>query len=98
TYHLRGDLEAAEPLYQQAIDILKRAGPTRPDYAQALYNLGDLYLHKGDYSKAEPLLGQALFITRMNLELVSLIQSERQQLVTSINLRSYLHSYLALAV
>ncbi len=58
----------AEPLYQQALAIRKKAlGPEHPDVATSLNNLAALYASQGQYAKAEPLYQQALAIRKKAL-------------------------------
>ena len=62
-YQLIGDYAKAEPLYQQALQIVNKAlGPEHPDTATSLHNLALLYAAMGAYEKAEPLCQQALQI------------------------------------
>lgn len=51
------------PLYQRALPIREQAlGPTHPDVAQSLNNLGVLYRNLEKYAEAELLLGRAINI------------------------------------
>jgi hypothetical protein len=48
----------AEPAYQRAITIREKVlEPEHPDVAASLNNLANIYYWRGDYAKAEPLLG-----------------------------------------
>lgn len=59
-YRLRGDLEAAEPLYRRALEVAEAAlGPDHPDLALSLNNLALLYGDMGDYEAAGELLNRA---------------------------------------
>jgi CHAT domain-containing protein len=63
-----GNYTAAEPLYQQALEIRRTAlGETHPDVATCLNNLAVLYCMMGNYGTAEPLCRQALEFYRMAL-------------------------------
>ena len=76
------DYAKAEPLYRQALDI-------RP------MDLALLYLSMGEYAKAEPLFKQALTITLKHLNRTAVVQSQRQQLRTTSDVRHRLDSYLS---
>jgi tetratricopeptide (TPR) repeat protein len=63
-----GAYEKAEPLYQQALQIARKAlGPDHPETATSLNNLAELYREMRAYEKAEPLYQQALQIVRKAL-------------------------------
>jgi CHAT domain-containing protein len=67
-YDRMGDYRRAEPLFQQAMEKLKRvAGENHPDYAQSLNGLASLYAKMGDYRRAEPLYKQALEIAKQTV-------------------------------
>jgi CHAT domain-containing protein len=67
-YYKMGDYTKAEPLFQKALEIRRKAlGENHPDYAHALSYLAPLYYEMGDYSKAEPLVQKALEIYRKAL-------------------------------
>ncbi|HBP88130.1 MAG TPA: hypothetical protein DD706_10595 [Nitrospiraceae bacterium] len=58
----------AEPLFQRSLAIWEEAlGPTHPDVATSLNNLGGLYDSQGQYGKAEPLYQRALAIREQAL-------------------------------
>ena len=62
----RGDLKAAIPLMQGALDIQRRlhgTGP-HPDLAEAINNLGFLYEEEGNHDAAEKLFREALAMNR----------------------------------
>ncbi|OAN99202.1 hypothetical protein A8B75_19330 [Sphingomonadales bacterium EhC05] len=60
-YYDRGQFDAAEPLYLQALDIRKKIfGGEHPDTLQTLNDLGIAYHEQGRFSEAEPLLENAL--------------------------------------
>jgi tetratricopeptide (TPR) repeat protein len=63
----RARYREAELLYQQALRILQRLGPGRPDVGMALNNLANIYLDQGKYVEAEPLYQQALRIFEQQL-------------------------------
>lgn len=58
----RGQYPEAEPFFVQALDIWRKSwlGKFNPNFATGLSNLGILYNEKGEYSKAEPILLNAL--------------------------------------
>ena len=57
------DYARAEPLFEQALQIRRKAlGPEHPGIARSLHNLALLYVEMGDYARAEPLYQQALQI------------------------------------
>lgn len=59
-YRLRGDLDAAEPLYRRALEVAEGAlGPNHPDLALSLNNLALLYGDMGDYEAAGEILNRA---------------------------------------
>jgi CHAT domain-containing protein/tetratricopeptide (TPR) repeat protein len=66
-YRDMGDFAQAEPIYRQALKILRVAGgeETRHDYAKALNNLAELYWTMADYARAEPLYRKALEVLRV---------------------------------
>jgi tetratricopeptide (TPR) repeat protein len=60
-----GDYAKAEPLFQQALQIRKKAlGPEHPDTANSLNNLAFLYSRIGDYANAEPLFQEAVQLNK----------------------------------
>jgi tetratricopeptide (TPR) repeat protein len=98
-YYSRGEYAKAEPLYLHALEIQRKAlGANHPDFAKGLTDLGALYMAMGDNAKAEPLLRQGLEVSRRNLEKASDVQSERQQLLMSAQLRDQFDVYLSLAL
>ncbi|GJL61086.1 MAG: hypothetical protein NPIRA03_39430 [Nitrospirales bacterium] len=59
----RARYTGAEPLFQRALAIQEQdLGPTHPDVATSLNNLGELYRSQGQYADAEPLYQRALAI------------------------------------
>ncbi len=67
-YESQGRYSEAEPLYQQAIEIVKIALPeNHPSLATDLNNLANLYRFQGRYSEAEPLYQQAIEIVKIAL-------------------------------
>jgi len=92
-----GDFARAEPLHREALRIWKKSlGATHPRCAIGLANLGLLYWSMGKPGEAERLLGEAVEIARANLELASLAQSERQQLLMGAGARGVLDAALSL--
>ncbi|WP_254921402.1 tetratricopeptide repeat protein, partial [Nodularia sp. NIES-3585] len=60
-YESQGRYDQAEPLYLQALELLKRLlGDNHPSVATSLNNLALLYESQGRYDQAEPLYLQAL--------------------------------------
>jgi Tfp pilus assembly protein PilF len=51
--HYRGDLAAAEQLYQQALAIFEKLAPNSLQVADTLHNLGTVALDRGDLAAAE---------------------------------------------
>jgi CHAT domain-containing protein/Flp pilus assembly protein TadD len=97
-YASTGDSARAEPLHHEALGIWKESlGPTHPRYAIGLGNLGLLYWSMKRPADAERLLHEAAAIARGNLELASLAQSERQQLLMAAGARGILDAALSLA-
>ncbi|WP_287699514.1 CHAT domain-containing protein, partial [Microcystis sp. M165S2] len=67
-YRSQGRYSEAEPLYKQALAIIKQQlGDNHPDTAASLNNLAELYRVQGRYSEAEPLYKQALAIIKQQL-------------------------------
>lgn len=62
----RGDLKAAIPLMQSALDIQRRLHGTEPhpDLAEAINNLGFLYEEESNHDAAEKLFREALAMNR----------------------------------
>ena len=62
----RGDLKAAMPLMQSALDIQRRlhGAEPHPDLAEAINNLGFLYEEEGNHDAAEKLFREALAMNR----------------------------------
>jgi serine/threonine protein kinase/tetratricopeptide (TPR) repeat protein len=61
----RGDLEAAEPLLRESLELLERhLGPDHGDLAPSLNNLALLLQNRSDYAGAEPLYRRALAIDK----------------------------------
>jgi CHAT domain-containing protein/Tfp pilus assembly protein PilF len=64
-YRSQGEYARAEPLYRQAMGIIREAlGENHPGYAVSLGNLALLYQAQGDYARAEPLYRQAMVIEK----------------------------------
>ena len=64
-YHGIGNIAAAQPLYEQALEIRRSIlGEEHPDFAQSLHNLALLHQGSGNSTEAEPLLRQALEVQR----------------------------------
>ena len=58
-----GELDKAKPLFEQALEIDKKAyGSDHPEVALGLNNLASLLRELGELDKAKPLLEQALEI------------------------------------
>lgn len=67
-YKAQGRLNEAEPLYKEAVVILRAALPEgHPDIATDLNNLAGLYQAQGRLNEAEPLFQEALTICRIAL-------------------------------
>ena len=65
---LLGDYYRAEPLYEEALAIRKKAlGDEHPDYAASLNNLAALLEATGRYEEAEPMFREALAIRKKAL-------------------------------
>ena len=94
-----GNTPQAEQLYRDAINIQQAAGNKQhPAYARSLINLAHLYAETGDDSQAEHLYREAVSISLENLDRTADVQSERQQMRMSANLRLQLDTYLSLAL
>jgi tetratricopeptide (TPR) repeat protein len=67
-YYSQGRYEDAEPLYLQALEIIKaQLGENHPDLVSSLNNMAYLYYYQGRYEEAEPLYLQALEIRKAQL-------------------------------
>ncbi len=67
-YKSQGRYSEAEPLYLQALEIMRsQLGTDHPSTATSLNNLAGLYRSQGRYSEAEPLYLQVLEIRRSQL-------------------------------
>jgi len=98
-YVAGSDFAKAEPMFQQSLAIRRRVlGELHPYYASSLQNFAHLLQLQGKYDEADTHYRQSLDITRHNLELASLVQSERQQRAMSDTLRFQLDNYLTLAL
>jgi CHAT domain-containing protein len=95
--HHEGKKDQSLVSFNKALEILsKKLGEKHPRYAKALSDLASLYRDMGNYDRAESLYGRALAITRDNLDLAAAIQSERQQLAMTEDLRQVLDDCLSL--
>ncbi len=64
-----GDLEGAEPLLRQALEMCRQLfGERHPDVAQGMSNLGAVLGMQGRYAEAEPYLRDALGLYRVILD------------------------------
>lgn len=80
----RHEFERAEQLLRQALELLKvTPGPMHADYADNLTDLALLYRTWKRPADAQCVLEEALHVTQANMDLLSEIQSERQQLATA---------------
>jgi len=86
-----GEYDRAEDLFRQALDCLGESNRI------ALSGLGGVYFAAGKYQDAERCFRKNLEIARRDLELASLIQSERQQRAMLARARDYLDVYLSVA-
>jgi CHAT domain-containing protein len=67
-HHVRGEREAAEPLYHEALGITCPVlGDAHPNFTTGLNNLAVIYLEKGNFADAEALQKQALGIRQATL-------------------------------
>lgn len=67
TYRVQSRFAEAEPHLRASLDIRERVlGRSHQDTAQSMVGLAELYLLKGDYSRAEPLFKDALTIYRQH--------------------------------
>jgi tetratricopeptide (TPR) repeat protein len=71
-YSVKGDLDRAIADYGQAIKI-------NPNYVNAYYNRGNMYLTKGDNNKAISDLEAVLRINPNDTEARALLEKTRQQ-------------------
>jgi CHAT domain-containing protein/Tfp pilus assembly protein PilF len=97
-YHAIGDSARAESHYLQSAEVMKKAlGETHPNYATSLNNLALMHRFMGNYAQAERCSRDSLSISRQNLELTALVQSERQQIAMLERVRHHLHFLIDLA-
>src|SRR5205823_720026 len=60
-----GDLDLAEPMLRRLAAVREKAlGPEHPDLANSLARLGSLYIDRGKYREARPVLERAIAIQR----------------------------------
>jgi CHAT domain-containing protein/Tfp pilus assembly protein PilF len=96
-YCAMGEYAKAEPFYRQALKTTEVAlGENDPRYAGMLNNLAALYQSTGRFAEAEPLCREALLRAERQLEIISGVQSERQQLAMRLIVWGYLDRYLYL--
>ena len=62
-----------------------------------LNNLATLYAFMGNYAKAEPIERESIEVLRKHLDLTAAVQSERQQFLTTAQLRFHLDRYLSIS-
>jgi CHAT domain-containing protein/tetratricopeptide (TPR) repeat protein len=86
-----GEYDRAEGLFLQALKCLGESNRT------ALSGLGGVYFAAGKHQDAERCFRRTLEHARSDLELASLIQSERQQHAMLAKARDYLDVYLSVA-
>lgn len=60
-YHM-GEANKAMPLYEQALEILKKE--EHPDFTHSLNGLSDVYVYRGEYQKALPLMQQVVNVRK----------------------------------
>ncbi|MEQ8788700.1 MAG: CHAT domain-containing tetratricopeptide repeat protein [Pirellulaceae bacterium] len=95
-YLRRGESgKAKEPLLK-AINVCKsKLGEEHHLYSTCLTNLAWLYVMEGEHEDADSSFQRAMMIAMDNLDLLSSVQSERQQLAHVAKWRATLDSYLA---
>ena len=94
-----GEYDRAEALLTEAVRMGRRTlGATHPDTADSLNDLATLSYAKGDLATAALKSRAALQITRQNMELTSVLQSERQQLAMARRFREWLDQHLSIAI
>jgi CHAT domain-containing protein len=85
-----GKYEKAEPLYIEALGIVKKAlGTSNPAYPDRLNNLAIFYQEKGEYEKAEPMFTDVKKIEVKNMLEVFNALSEKEK-NNYLELKSYL--------
>lgn len=95
-YEETSRFEQAEQHYRQASDIWKRTlGEHHLYYATSLGNRALLHSLMREHGKAEALYRESLDISREAMQATASIQSQRQQLAMSQNLRHLLDNYVA---
>ena len=68
SYHSRGELTKAKPLYERSIEISENNFEKAPvNLANNLISLGALHADRGNYDQAEPLYQRALEILESSL-------------------------------
>lgn len=92
----QGDFARAEPMLRRALEIRKRLGTDQD--AHSKNELAQLYLVLDRPGEAAPLALDAVRAMRRRLSLTASVQSERQQLNMTRQLRRYLDTYLSAAV
>jgi CHAT domain-containing protein/Tfp pilus assembly protein PilF len=96
---LEGDDAGARRRLEEARQIAEELlGKRHRDYATCLNNLALLAWRQKDFPRAASLFEQVLEISERNLVLAAAVQSERQQLAMTQELRGALDKYLSIAV
>jgi tetratricopeptide (TPR) repeat protein len=57
-----GEFEAAEPLMQEALEVIARAAPGSAEHATGAYDLAGMYFFTGRYAEAVPFVQEAIDI------------------------------------
>lgn len=94
-----GNSTEAERRYLKALEIQKRIlGEEHSIYRRNLTNLAAVYFETGEEEKAERILRTVLPVDIENLETISSLQSERQQLMRAWTTFIHLHALLSLSL
>jgi CHAT domain-containing protein len=97
-YLARGDRNRALPLLSRVLDErLEDLGELHPGYARALNHLALAYQGGGDYARALPFAGRSVALIRRQLDRITSVQSEQQQLRRAWQRRYSLDIYLSLS-
>lgn len=86
-YLLRGDYAKADPLLQEALDILDKSteGPSQPIYAVCVYNTAAVHYRLGRYAEAEPIARRASELIKKS------VGDKHLDYAMSLNARAEIH-------
>jgi CHAT domain-containing protein len=103
-YHLamlqlqKGDFAESERLLRASLAIYRQSlGERSGEYAKCLLEIGKVAALRGEFAKAEAIVGQALGIKLQDLDQMAAAQSEKQQLGMLLRARALIDLYVSVA-